>query len=83
MSAPLPTVADMQAYLALLVEEGLGDEPVQTLVVPDRTIDAIARSIGTPFDSKPATMIEYPISAGRRLPVSVISADRLAAGAGR
>lgn len=54
----LPTIAAIHARLGELVEQGLGELPVQILIVPDSTLQAIARNAGQPDDSKPALMID-------------------------
>lgn len=71
-----PTIRDVRDRLAELVDRGLGDLPVQLVVAPDSTMQAIARA--TPgFDPrKPALLIEFGGDQGR-LPVSLISAERL------
>lgn len=70
-----PTIRDMRDQLATLVERGFGDLPCQVLVVPDSTLQAIAKASGNPPDCG-ALMIEFNAKNGR-LPVSLISADRL------
>ncbi|MGX9392584.1 hypothetical protein ACWX0K_20250 [Nitrobacteraceae bacterium UC4446_H13] len=72
-----PTIADLRDRLSELVERGLGDQPVQIVVVPDSTMQAIARTSND--GGKPAIMIEMP-GDGNRLPVAFISADRMAGG---
>lgn len=71
-----PTIADMRDALTRLVDLGLGDHPVQILVVPETTIDVVARAHGEPPSGKPALMIEFEAVAGR-LPPSIICSDRL------
>lgn len=73
-----PTIADLVRGLSRLVDGGLGDLPVQILVVPDSTLQAIARSTDG-FDpaSKAALMIDLESSDGRMCP-SIISTERLA-----
>ncbi len=79
MSEPenrFPTIADLRDELAKLIERGLGDLPVQVLVVPDSTIQALAKTLGPPL-AKPALMIELNYEEGSsRLPVTVVSTDR-------
>lgn len=70
-----PTIADLRDRLSDLVERGLGDQPVQIVVVPDSTMQAIARSSNG--GGKPALMIEMA-GNGNRLPVAFISAERMA-----
>lgn len=72
-----PTIADLRDRLSELVERGLGDHPVQIVVVPDSTMQAIVRSSNG--GRKPAIMIEMPVN-GSRLPVAFISAERMAGG---
>lgn len=74
-----PTVQDLRDVLSKLVDQGLGEHPVQVVVVPDSTIQAIARVTGGSDynDTRPALMIEMTgtVETGR-LPVSLISTDR-------
>lgn len=86
MTAPehnFPTIRDARDRLAELTEQGLGDLPIQILVVPDSTMQAVARATGGPDynGDLPALMIELtgaPPTA--RLPVSLISTERLTGG---
>lgn len=71
-----PTIADMHAYLSSLIDDGLGDHTVQVLIVPDATLQAIARASGARPDDKPALMIDW-IASKRRMPVTIVSTDRL------
>lgn len=66
-----PTIADLRDCLSELIEQGFGDQPVQVLVVPDSTLQAIAASIPG-GDAKPALMIDLTTDTGR-LPVGLIS----------
>jgi len=80
MSLPeskFPTLQDLRDGLTRLVDAGIGALPVQVLVVPDSTIQAIAR-ISAPkhdHDNRPALMVELDASEDR-LPVTVLSTDR-------
>lgn len=69
------TIRDMRDQLSKLVAGGLGDLPVQILVVPDSTMQAVAISIGG-GNIKPALMIEFD-ACGGRMAASMISTDRL------
>lgn len=72
-----PTIRDLNNRLSSLVSDGLGDLPVQILVVPDSTLQVIARITGGAREGdKPALMIELAGTDGR-LPVSLISTDRM------
>ena len=71
-----PTIRDLRDRLSELVEQGLGDQPVQVLVVPDSTIQVIAQAIG-PASEKPALMIELAGDDTGRLPAALISTERL------
>ena len=53
-----PTIRDLRDRLGDLVEQGLGELPVQILIVPDSTLQAIARNAGQKDDAKPALMID-------------------------
>lgn len=74
-----PTIADLQSVLADLVAKGYGDLPVQVLVVPDSSLQSIARADGAPLGDKPALMIEFSAQEGRH-PVSIMSTERLSRG---
>jgi hypothetical protein len=65
-----PTIEQLRDRLSDLVGKGFGALPVQILVVPDSTLQAIARSLDHPPPNKPALMIDFG-------EVSMISADRL------
>lgn len=70
-----PTISDLCDGLKRLVDGGLGNLPVQVLVVPDSTIQAIGR-VTPGFDpAKPALMIEFDGVDGRIGP-TVLSTDR-------
>jgi hypothetical protein len=84
MSRPesdFPTIRHLRDCLSDLVNYGLGDHPVQIVVVPDSTIQAIAQATGGPdYDnSKPVLLIELEIPDGSRLPVSLISTKQMRA----
>jgi hypothetical protein len=80
-----PTIRDVRDRLSELVERGLGDLAVQVLVVPDATMQAVARASVPPgyeYDSrKPALMIELE-GDGARMPVFLMSTDRMGDGSG-
>lgn len=64
-----PTIADLRDGLTELIEQGFGDLPIQLLVVPDSTLQAIN---GTGAN-KPALMIDLIAEGSPRMPVSLIS----------
>jgi hypothetical protein len=70
-----PTIKDLRDCLNTLVDQGLGELPVQIVVMPDTTIQALAKA--QMWDGKPTTMIEYSRD-GKELGVMFISTDRLA-----
>ncbi|KKM98706.1 hypothetical protein LCGC14_1155180 [marine sediment metagenome] len=72
-----PTIREISDGLSMLVSKGLGDLPVQVLVVPDSTLQAIARVLGAQEGDRPALMIELRNSAEGRVPVSIMSTDRM------
>ena len=72
----LPTFRDVHAVLVELIERGLGDLPVQVVVCPDSTMQALARDAGAKDDDKPALLIEFDGKDGRH-PVTVLSTARL------
>lgn len=73
-----PTIRDIRDKLDELVAQGLGDLPAQLVIVPDSTMQALARTLAPPgyVHAKPALMIEFD-AIGGRLPVAVYSADRI------
>lgn len=68
-----PTIADLRDCLVALVDAGLGEHPVQVVIVPATTLLAIARSTGAPESDKPPLMIEFPGSAAERMPCCIVS----------
>lgn len=70
-----PTILDLWNKLADLIDRGLGDHPVQVLVVPDATLQTIARTFGG-RRKKPALMIEFPGPSAERMPVCVMSTEQ-------
>jgi len=74
------TIQDMHEALASLIERGLGDLAVQTLVAPDSTLQALAMSLEPGYSGKPALMIDVIPGKDGRLPACIISADRLKTG---
>ncbi|WP_448208177.1 hypothetical protein [Azospirillum sp. sgz302134] len=75
-----PTIKDAADVLAELVLRGLGDLPMQLVVVPDSTIQALARA-GGDSGERPAIMVEFGGAEGR-LPVGLICPERMRGGAG-
>lgn len=76
----LPTINDLALAMAEFAKEGLGDQPVQAVVVPDSTMQALARAAKASLEPPPL-MMEV---AGRdgRMPLLVLSADRMAGARG-
>ncbi len=72
-----PTIRDLRDKLSELVDQGLGDQPAQIVIVPDSTIQAIASVVAPPgyVHDKPALMVEFEGVDGR-LPVLIYSTDR-------
>jgi hypothetical protein len=54
-----PTIAQAHAVLFDLIKRGFGELPVQILIAPDSTIQALARDAGATDDQKPALMLEF------------------------
>jgi hypothetical protein len=76
------TVRDFRDRLSELVDQGLGELPAQVLVVPDSTMQIVARHL-VPVrlnSDKPALMIDLDGGTEDRLPVALISTDRLGDG---
>lgn len=73
-----PTIRDLRDKLSELVDQGLGDQPAQIIIVPDSTMQAIARVVAPPgyVHDKPALMIEFD-AVGGRMPVLIYSTDRM------
>lgn len=76
-----PNIRDLRDRLTLLVQQGFGNLPVQIVIAPDSTMQALARAEGDSGDSgdKPALMIEFVDPECARLPVCFISTDRMSA----
>ncbi|MCF1502931.1 hypothetical protein L0F51_04015 [Afifella sp. H1R] len=76
-----PTVKDMSQAIDHLVELGLGDFPVQLLVVPVSTIEAIARTVDPALPPRPegkaSLMVQLDGAGEARLPVTILSAGYL------
>jgi hypothetical protein len=73
-----PTISDLRDRLSDLIDRGLGDLPVQVLVVPAFTTQAIAQASGGYNDLRPALMIELTDEKNNgRIPVSIISSEYL------
>lgn len=70
-----PTIRDAAERLRELVDHGHGDLPVQVLVVPDSTLQALQHAVA-PAAAGPALMIEYPGQDGR-MGFSLVSTERL------
>lgn len=73
-----PTIRDLRDRLSILIDEGLGELPVQIVVAPDSTMQALARA-NEANSNRPALMIEYP-REGKVLGVPFISTERLTGG---
>ncbi len=69
-----PTIRDLRDGLARLVDAGLGDLPVQVIIAPDSTMQAIARAT-VPGHSVPAILMEFD-AVGGRLPMTMVTTDR-------
>lgn len=81
MSLPenkFPTIQDLRDGLTRLVDAGIGGLAVQVLIVPDSTIQAIARVSAPEHDhaGKPALMVELDGTTEDRLPVTILTTDR-------
>jgi hypothetical protein len=72
-----PTLRDLRDKLSQLVNMGLGDHPAQIIIVPDSTLQAVAKaSVPEWANDKPALMVEFDGVDGR-MPVLVYSTDRM------
>lgn len=84
MSEPenrFPTIRDLHAAMADLIDRGLGDHPVQVVIAPASTMRAIERTVpGVNVDNptrKPPLMIELPLTGVDRLAVTMVSTTYL------
>ena len=75
----LPTIRQARDRLTELIDKGFGDLAVQIIVVPDSTLQSLARSFGQSPDDKPALMIHLAGDDGG-MAVGLISVERLDAG---
>lgn len=65
-----PTIRDLRDALSELVADGFGDLPVQIVIVPDSTLQAIGRM---PDGGPPAVMIDLVVDGSPRIPPSMVS----------
>lgn len=72
-----PTIADARDVLQRLVDKGLGELPVQVLVVPASTLALLAKDAGH-TGSKPALMIEMSERDGAEMGILITSAEAMA-----
>lgn len=72
----LPTIRDLRDRMSELIDQGFGDLPVQLVVAPDTTLQAIARAAAGE-DGRPALMIDLAAQDAPRLPVGLISVSSL------
>lgn len=75
-----PTIRDLRDGLSGLVERGLGDHPVQVVVIPSSTMHTIARAMNGPDclkDGRPPLMLELVVDKQNRIPVVFVSTDYL------
>jgi len=81
MSRPeneFPTIDDTRTILDDLAKDGFGGLPVQIIMVPSSTMQALARHYSPEggVDGKVAAMIEMtPDENGGRIPVCIVNAD--------
>lgn len=72
-----PTISDLHMFLGGLIESGLGALPTQVTVVPDSTLQAVAKIVaGGAIPIKPALMIESG-SVDGRMGAMLVSCDYL------
>lgn len=72
-----PTIRDLRDGLSMLIDKGLGEHPVQVVIVPGSTMRVIARAVADyRDDAKPPLIIELT-EGGPRIPVSILSTDYL------
>ena len=73
-----PTLRDLRDALSELIETDatLADLPVQVIVVPDVTLQEIGRSL-RPGHDRPAQMIDLLVDGSPRLPVGIVSTERM------
>lgn len=72
-----PTIHDMHAVLTDMVAKGFGDMPAQLVVVPDSTMQALAKVVaGHDTESKAALMMDFLVNPDR-MPVTIMSTARM------
>lgn len=71
-----PTIGDFCDVLNKIRSDGFGDLPAQVLVVPDSTIQALARHAGAKDDDKPALMLLFR-SDNSRPECGLVTTDRM------
>lgn len=76
LESEFPTISDLHDAFASLVKRGLGRLPAQVVVVPDSTLQAIAKAGRNPSGDSPALMVELRGNTGR-IPVTIVSTSRL------
>lgn len=72
-----PTLRDLRDGLTRLIDEGLGELAAQIIIVPDSTLQAVAKVTGAPgFNptTDKAKLIEFDGVAGR-MPMMMLTVD--------
>ena len=72
-----PTLRDLRDGLSRLIDEGMGDLAAQIIIVPDSTLQAVAKVTGAPgwnAQTDKAKLIEFDGVDGR-LPMMMLTAD--------
>lgn len=74
-----PTIQDLRDRLTELIELGLGDHPVQIVIVPATTMKAVCIATGPmpANDYRPPLMIELGVDRTERMAVTIVSTDYL------
>lgn len=79
-----PTIRDLRDAMTKLVNDGLGDHPVQVVIAPASTMWAVMRNVrlphtnvDEPIDGRPPLMIEFPLDGVDRIGVCLVSTDYL------
>jgi hypothetical protein len=74
-----PTIRDLRDGLTRLIDGGFGDLPVQIVIVPSSTMEALARDTqGPDYDpAKPALLVELDTPSPARMSVTMLSAEYL------
>lgn len=75
------TISDASKALRQLIDEGFGDLPMQLIVAPDSTMQAIGRHADGSVGKNPVLMLQFDGINGR-VSVTIMSTERLSSSGG-